>query len=236
MMMPFLSVAMALRPRTTGIPPQAPFPLADELDCTQATRRLVRALAGFDVVIVPGLDGSLSHHWQSRWEHVLRLHGIGVHRVRQRNWARPTYRMWADTLRLTLGRTGPRPAIVVAHSLGAALSVRMAAEEGLGNVAGIFLVALADVASYRGAEQARVAEFAALPTGALPLPAMLVASRNDEWLAMSRARSLSATWHATLRDAGRAGHIGNYAPIGAWPDGMDMLADFAASLPHTTRS
>ena len=229
--MPFLPALIAHYPHAGGMPFPGPFFPAGRAGCAQATGRLVRALAGFDVVIVPGLDGSLPHHWQSRWAHILRQHGIGVHRVRQRDWARPTYRMWADALRRTLGQAGQRPVIIVAHSLGAALSVRMAGEQGLNNVAGIFLVALADVTPYRGAERSRVAEFAALPTGPLPIPAMLVASRDDEWLSLPRARSLSDTWAATLRDAGPVGHIGNNSPIGTWPDGMNMLADFATGLP-----
>ncbi|MFT8711593.1 RBBP9/YdeN family alpha/beta hydrolase [Komagataeibacter rhaeticus] len=230
--MPFPSAPMAPYPHAGDLPSHPPFrPVAGPPDCARAVRRLVHALAGFDVLIVPGLDGSLPHHWQSRWAHILRQNGLGVHRVRQRDWARPTYRMWAQTMRRTLGQARDRPVIIVAHSLGAALSVRMAAARELENVAGAFLVALADVAPYRGADRHRVAEFAALPTGRLPIPAMMVAGHDDAWLSLPRARSLSHAWGATLRDAGRVGHIGNQSAIGPWPDGMDMLADFATSLP-----
>ncbi|GAN86404.1 alpha/beta hydrolase [Komagataeibacter intermedius] len=183
---------------------------------------VIQALSGFDVVIVPGLDGSGPQHWQSQWELFFRLHGVTVRRVQQNNWTHPHYPDWVQGLQHAV-RSCRRPVILVAHSLGAILSVRMAVEQGAAGVVGAFLVAPADIDHHHGPDAARVAGFAPLPTTPLPFPAMLMASQDDEWLSMSRARDLAALWGATLVNAGTVGHIGNHARVGLWPDGMTAL-------------
>ncbi|WP_227672378.1 alpha/beta hydrolase [Komagataeibacter sp. FXV3] len=201
---------------------------------TTVENALVQALAGFSIVIVPGLDGSGPRHWQSRWELFLRPRGITVHRVRQVDWARPTYADWKSQLQQTL-RACHQPVILVAHSLGAVLSVRMAREHALDGVAGAFLVAPADIDHHHGPDSGRVASFGPLPATPLPFPTMLMASQDDEWLSMSRARHLATQWQATLVNAGTVGHIGNHAHLGLWPDGMKALDGLARSLViHTT--
>ncbi|GCE89171.1 hypothetical protein MSKU15_0772 [Komagataeibacter diospyri] len=190
---------------------------------------LLQALAGLAIVIVPGLDGSGPHHWQSRWELFLRQHGITVHRVQQNNWARPTYQDWKAQLQRTV-RTCHQPVILVAHSLGAVLSARMASEQGLDGVVAAFLVAPADIDHYHGPDSGRVAGFAPLPVTPLPFPAVLMASQDDEWLSMPRAHTLATQWQATLVNAGTVGHIGNHAHVGLWPDGMLALDGLARSL------
>ncbi|NVN37370.1 RBBP9/YdeN family alpha/beta hydrolase [Komagataeibacter swingsii] len=209
-----------------AIPPCAP--PAPEQGATVG-HALLQALAGFAVVIVPGLDGSGPHHWQSRWELFLRLHGVTVHRVQQENWTRPTYHDWKAQLQRTV-RACRQPVILVAHSLGAILSVRMASEQGADGVVAAFLVAPADIDHHHGPDSGRVADFAPLPATPLPFPAMLLASQDDEWLSMSRARVLATQWRATLVDAGMVGHIGNHAHVGLWPAGMQALDDLARSV------
>lgn len=207
----------------TVMPPYAPD------HGTTVENALVQALAGFAIVIVPGLDGSGPRHWQSRWELFLRLRGITVHRVQQDDWTRPTYPDWKRQLQQTL-QACHQPVILVAHSLGAVLSVRMASEHGLDGVAGAFLVAPADIDHHHGPDSGRIASFGPLPATPLPFPAVLMASQDDEWLSMSRARHLAVQWQATLVNAGAVGHIGNHARVGLWPDGMAALDGLARSL------
>ncbi|WP_244987506.1 RBBP9/YdeN family alpha/beta hydrolase [Komagataeibacter oboediens] len=183
---------------------------------------VIQALSGFDVVIVPGLDGSGPQHWQSQWELFFRMHGVTVRRVQQDNWTHPHYPDWVQGLQHAV-QTCHRPVILVAHSLGAILGVRMAIEQGAAGIVGAFLVAPADIDHHHGPEATRVAGFAPLPATPLPFPAVLMASQDDEWLSMPRARDLAARWGATLIDAGAVGHIGNHARVGLWPDGMTAL-------------
>ncbi|WP_342629589.1 alpha/beta hydrolase [Nguyenibacter vanlangensis] len=190
---------------------------------------LIGALSPFDIVIVPGLDGSGPDHWQSRWEGFLSRRSIAVHRVVQIDWEKPTYRAWRSGLRATLAKCS-RPTILIAHSLGAVLVARWASERSNGPVSGAFLVAPADVERHRGADAGRVADFAPLPSARLPFPSVLVASRNDEWLTIHRARTMARRWGSTMLDAGKLGHIGNISGVGLWPDGLSALGDLALSL------
>ncbi|MBB2200610.1 alpha/beta hydrolase [Gluconacetobacter tumulisoli] len=187
-------------------------------------------LSAFEIVIVPGLYGSGPDHWQSRWEAFLHRQGVTVRRVVQRNWANPTYRAWGNGLRHAM-RACRRPAILVAHSLGAVLVARRASEHRLGIAAGALLVAPADVEQHAGPDACRVGGFAPLPVTPLPFPSLLIASRNDEWLSPARADALAARWGSTLVDAGRIGHIGSASDIGLWPDGLSALLQLARSLP-----
>ncbi|ACI50656.1 protein of unknown function DUF1234 [Gluconacetobacter diazotrophicus PA1 5] len=187
-------------------------------------------LSAFEIVIVPGLHGSCPDHWQSRWENALRLQGVTVRRVIQRDWANPTYQAWSNGLRHAL-QACRRPAILVAHSLGAVLVARRASEHRLGRAVGALLVAPADVEHYAGPDARRVTGFAPLPGVRLPLPSILVASRNDEWLSPARAATLATRWGSTLIDAGRIGHIGSASGVGLWPDGLSALLQLAHALP-----
>lgn len=187
-------------------------------------------LAAFEIIIVPGLYDSGPDHWQSRWEVFLRRQGITVRRVVQGSWAKPTYRAWSNGLRHAM-RDCRRPAILVAHSLGAVLVARQASERHLESAAGALLVAPADVEQHTGPDADRVRGFAPLPVTPMPFPSIVVASRNDEWLSSSRAHTLAARWGAALVDAGPVGHIGNTSSLGLWPDGLSTLLKLARSLP-----
>ena len=191
------------------------------------------ALANYDVVIVPGLDGSNTRHWQSRWEILLQQHGASVYRVQQNDWTQPFYPAWKQGLLSTMRQTHRR-IILVAHSLGAILVARVAAEEGLPEVAGAFLVAPADIEEYEGPAITRIKAFEPLPGKPLPFPAVIMASENDEWLSLSRARLLATEWNAELVNAGTVGHVGNVANIGMWNDGLSVLAQFADNLSPRT--
>ncbi|MBB2205823.1 RBBP9/YdeN family alpha/beta hydrolase [Gluconacetobacter takamatsuzukensis] len=186
-------------------------------------------LAPFEIVIVPGLYGSGPGHWQSRWTGLLRRQGITVRRVVQHDWANPTPQAWSQGLHQAM-RACRRPAILVAHSLGAVLVARQAGTPALRMVAGALLVAPADVEQHTGPDAARVAAFAPLPVTPLPFPTLLVASRNDEWLSTPRAQTLATQWGATPIDAGRLGHIGNTSGVGLWPNGLSALLHLARNL------
>lgn len=198
-------------------------------DGAPATMPLLAPLAAFEIVIVPGLYGSGPEHWQSRWERFLRQQGIVVRRVAQDDWANPTSQAWSHGLHHTL-RACRRPAILVAHSLGAVLVAREGSAHRLGIAAGALLVAPADVEHHAGADAHRVADFAPLPATKLPFPSAVIASRNDEWLSPARAGLLAAQWGATLIDAGRVGHIGSASGVGIWPDGLSAVVRMASSL------
>lgn len=187
------------------------------------------SLAPFEVVIVPGLDGSGPEHWQSRWQKVFAQNNCAVRRVRQENWAEPSYDGWLKKLASAVARS-KKPVLLVAHSLGSILAVHAAHKGLLANVAGALLVAPADVENSPQEEARRVEAFSPVPLSQLPFPALVVASRNDPWLSVRRARLLARYWGATFVDAGRVGHIGNQSELGCWLDGLLFLDRLAQGI------
>ncbi len=170
------------------------------------------------VLVLPGWHGSGPHHWQSRWE---RLHGY--QRVEQHDWERPLRGDWTARLEEVVLDAGG-PVVLVAHSLGCILLAWWAAHSANARrVRGALLVAPADV------EQAGLR--AQLPGWTpiavhqpLPFPAVLVASHDDPYCSLARARTLAGAWGARLVDAGARGHLNDQSGLGDWPEGHALLA------------
>lgn len=64
---------------------------------------------------------------------------------------------------------------------------------------------------------------APMPTGALPFPSLLVASRDDPHMAFARAWSLAHAWGSSFHDAGACEHINIASGHGPWPAGFALL-------------
>lgn len=168
------------------------------------------------ILIVPGLHGSGPGHWQDHWAKTL----PGAEIVGQRDWDRPDLCEWAAALGEAVRR---RPgAVLVAHSLGCALTAHLAAMGGADGVAGALLVAPADVEEDTPARD-HLCAFAPMPRRALPFPALLVGSRNDPFMTPGRARAFAADWGAAYADAGAVGHINVASGHGPWPEGLTYL-------------
>lgn len=173
------------------------------------------------VLTVPGLWNSGPLHWQTHWE---QKHGW--ERVQQRNWDRPDRDEWVRTLDDAIA-TQSQPVVLAAHSLGCSLVAQWAKESGCA-VAGAFLVAPSDVEAPGYPEEGR--SFATMPLARLPFPSLVVASSNDEYVSLERARQFADAWGSELRVIGDAGHINGASGHGPWPEGEAMLLDFCASL------
>jgi predicted alpha/beta hydrolase family esterase len=70
--------------------------------------------------------------------------------------------------------------------------------------------------------------FAPVPTLQLPIPAVVVASRDDPYASSSRAEKMAVNWGATLVDGGPAGHLNTASALGSWPAGQQLLWDLLA--------
>jgi hypothetical protein len=103
------------------------------------------------------------------------------------------------------------------------------------------LVAPADVESSRHTPE-HIRGFAPIPRTPLPFRSVVVASSNDPYMALPRARELAYAWGAKFIDAGPLGHINVDAGFGPWPTGERILRDLilgsrgpgsaAAATPH----
>lgn len=147
-------------------------------------------------------------------------------RVEQKDWLDPRKSLWVNEILLAIAECR-RPAVLVAHSLGVAAVAHAALTIPEGLVAGAFLVAPADVDNWAkwpvtagytfpGAQTG----FVPLPQKTLPFPAALVASNDDPYCSLDRARNLAESWGARFIEAGNAGHINTASGHGPWPEGL----------------
>jgi len=175
----------------------------------------------FRVLIAPGLHNSGPAHWQSRWQRVF----PAFERVQQDDWDVPDLARWsarADRLRQRGAEQARKPVLIVAHSFGTLATVHSVARDPSG-VAGLLLVAPADPDKFGVA--------ARLPQHALPVPAIVVGSTNDPWMAAPRAAQWARRWHSRFINAGALGHINAESGLGDWHQGLDALY-FLAELAH----
>lgn len=170
------------------------------------------------ILIVPGLFNSEPDHWQSHWERMI----PNAERVEQTDWERPSLADWTAGL-IEAVRRQPG-SVLVAHSLGCALVAHLAAIRSDRGIAGAFLVAPADV-NRQGPAGKLLDGFSPIPRTRLPFPSMVVASRNDPYVEIDRAKAFAQSWGSSFIDLGRAGHINVASGHGPWPKGRALLRD-----------
>lgn len=176
-------------------------------------------------LIVPGYSNSGPTHWQTYWEKSL----PDANRVEQRDWEHPHKADWVDTLDRTVAAL-ESDTILVSHSLGVATTVLwllQKAREGAvpAKVKGVFLVAPADIDVIDIVE-----DFAPMPLEKLPVPSCVVASQNDEYVTIERARLFADSWGSLFFDVGRKGHINALSNLGEWEEGRALLREFEKNL------
>lgn len=176
------------------------------------------------ILIVAGLGGSGSEHWQSLWQARL----PNTTRVEQRDWDKPDRAAWIARLDSAVAQAKVPP-ILVAHSLSCALVACWAATHRK-PVQAALLVAPADIESDTHTPP-ETHVFRPLPMARLPFRTIVAASRDDPYVAFDRAIEMAKAWGAELVDAGNAGHINPVAGYGEWPAGERLLARLQAGKP-----
>jgi hypothetical protein len=181
------------------------------------------------VLVLPGWHNSGPQHWQTIWQE----QNPGFRRVEQRDWEMPEPNDWLQALNDAVGRA-TAPVVLVAHSLGCVTIAHWAksSQGKSGIVKGALLVAPADLDRVDTPWQLR--NFAPVPALRLPFSSVLVASSNDPYLSMERARSFADAWGSQFFDIGPAGHINGESGMGDWPEGkrlLRMLMETAVSSP-----
>lgn len=174
----------------------------------------VGAISDFRVLVVPGLHGSDSDHWQTRWQKLYPW----FERVNQADWHRPKIDAWSERLGQALRRS-TQPALIVAHSFGCLTAVHCIAG-GAPSVAGVLLVAPADPEKFGVAE--------ALRNAVLSCPSIVIGSANDPWMEAQRASDWARRWGSDFVDAGALGHINAESGLGDWRSGIVHLKQLAA--------
>lgn len=174
------------------------------------------------ILTVPGFMNSGPNHWQTIWEAELPQ----CRRVELGSWDAPHRNSWISNLGHAIART-EGPVILAAHSLGCHAVAWWAAfecQQWSEKVVGALLVAPPEVDS--AAADSRLRGFGPAPKALLPFPSIVVASRDDPYIAIDRARLLAKFWGSQFADAGEVGHINAESGLGDWSFGQFLLSRF----------
>lgn len=176
-----------------------------------------------DILIVPGYQNSGPDHWQSRWQAKLST----ARRVEQEAWSKPVCEDWTSRIAEAVNEAS-KPVVVVAHSLGAAATVR-AIPQFTNKVAGAMLVAPPEVENPK-IRPRHLMTFGPYSRDPLPFPAIVIASQDDPYGSFEAVDDIAAAWGALFMDAGKAGHINAESGFGPWPEGLMVFARFLSRL------
>ena len=168
-------------------------------------------------LLLPGLYDSGPAHWQTHWEQS----EPSFVRVIQDDWATPRLADWVARLDQAVTAHG-RQVVLVGHSSSCALIAAWSQLPGR-RVRGGLLVAPSD--SEAPSYPAGPTGFAPMPTARIPFRTIVVASTDDEYVSMERARAFAQAWGSRLVDAGALGHINSASNLGRWPMGRALLEE-----------
>jgi predicted alpha/beta hydrolase family esterase len=176
-----------------------------------------------NVLTLAGLWNSGPQHWQTLWEQ----QNPAWVRVPHRDWSNPDCHEWVAELDAAIAAC-EGPPLLVAHSLGTMLVAQWAKSGSDLKIAGAFMVCPSDIEadSYPVDKNG----FAPVPMEKLPFPSLVVASTNDPYVTIERARAIAQAWGSKLVEIGEAGHVNGDAGYGEWPEGAKLLEQFCAEI------
>lgn len=167
------------------------------------------------ILIAPGRGNSEAGHWQSILESSL----AGTQRVEQ-DWNDTVLDSWARNIDRAV-RALAQPPLIVAHSFGCLATAY--AQIVLGTPVGATLfVAPADPQRFELPPQ--------IVARRLSQPGLMIASANDPWLRLDKARSMARDWGIGCVNLGLAGHVNVASGYGRWPAGESLVASMRAEL------
>ena len=167
------------------------------------------------IINIPGLTNSGPEHWQTLWEKK-----YGFSRIQQRDWDKPVCEEWIETIDTYLSNIDLTNTILIGHSLGCSAIAAWSATYNK-QPKGALLVAPSDT---EAADFPTVTKgFDPMPLIKLPFPTILVFSRDDNFVAVERARYFGEMWGSECIDIGEAGHINTASKLGDWKEGLTIL-------------
>jgi uncharacterized protein len=168
------------------------------------------------IFTVPGLYNSGPEHWQSRWEREF----LQIERITQRDWNRPICAEWIAEVDKAVTTAGHATVVLAAHSLGCATVAHWAKVFNRA-IRGALLVAPSDVEA--PSYPPGTAGFVPMPLEKLPFTSIVVASSDDPYVAVDRARFFANSWGSEYVELERAGHINAASGLGMWNYGLRLL-------------
>lgn len=150
----------------------------------------------------------------------------------QDEWDAPDCAAWVAKFAATLA-AGDTPVVLAAHSAGCAMVAHWAAgaDAAVHKVKAALLVAPSDPAGPNYPKGPT--GFDPVPRARLPFPSIVVATIDDPYVSLERAREYAAAWGSELVILPMAGHINVASGHGAWPEGFALLSRLRGVTPMT---
>ncbi len=175
-------------------------------------------------IIVPGVGGSETAHWQS-W---LQKQLMSCSRVQQQNWHNPVLNEWVSSFLNTINQIDDELQ-VVAHSFGCLTTLAALAKmPTLANrIKNLVLVAPANPKRFSESGFAQPHErsyydtFHAMQVN--PISTTMLISENDPWLQFEDAQALARSWKIKPINLGAVGHINVASGFGPFPEIFNFL-------------
>lgn len=165
---------------------------------------------------IPGYAGSGSNHWQTWLENSV----PNTKRIDQKDWYNPNIKEWADNIEKNIVNYNPQFVVLVAHSLGC-LALAEWAKLYNRNIRAALLVAPPDTEIIR--QKIDNDLFKNCVFQKLPFPTKLIASTNDQWASIEKAKYYAHEWGSEFINIGEAGHINDLSGHCEWYQGLEIL-------------
>ncbi len=166
--------------------------------------------------IIPGLGNSGPAHWQTFFE----TSGDHFQRINQQEWDAPACDDWVTTIDNAIASHDPATIVLIGHSLGCTAIAHWALRYGK-KIKGALMVAPSDIENPVYTFDAK--GFAPIPKMKIEFKTIVVASADDPWVSLERARFFADSWGSELIDIGNAGHINAASGYGEWEQGLEIL-------------
>jgi len=167
-------------------------------------------------LIIPGLGNSGAEHWQTYFETT----GDNFHRVNQEEWDAPVCEDWIETVDNFVLKFDPSTIVLIGHSLGCATIAHWAAKYKK-QIKGALLVAPSDLEAPQYTFPA--IGFAPIPLDRFKFRSIVVASADDIWVTIERAKFFANNWGSEFINIGNAGHINAASGYHKWDAGLEIL-------------
>ncbi|MGN6352491.1 MAG: RBBP9/YdeN family alpha/beta hydrolase [Parafilimonas sp.] len=167
-------------------------------------------------LIIPGLGNSGPEHWQTCFERL----GSNFLRVEQRDWESPDCNEWIQSIDRGVSGFDPSTVVLVGHSLGCAAIVHWAYRYKR-KIKGALLVAPSDTEAPKYNFPAT--GFTPIPLDKIDFKTIVVASANDVWVSIDRAKLFAEKWGSEFINLGKAGHINVASGHTNWDEGIKIL-------------
>jgi len=167
-------------------------------------------------LIIPGLGNSGPEHWQTYFQNS----GDHFFRIEQQEWDAPDCEAWVTTLDKKVLDFDLSSVVLVGHSLGCS-TIAHWAKKYKRQIKGALLVAPSDPEADQYTFPAT--GFAPIPLDKINFKTIVVASANDIWVSLERAKFFADHWGSAFINLGNAGHINVASGHTNWDEGMRIL-------------